>query len=199
MNSTKHRASLLVSVIAFVAGDASAQTMNLKAAEARDRQGSLYLWLPVVENYRVMYFYQLEKNNPAYKGSFNSLANVARVFTHEDRAIQRLNSDTPYSFLWLDLRAEPQVLSIPDIELGRYYVWQTVDAYINILPYFGTRTRLVKKFKRPIFTELTAPIVSPLSCIPPRYAPYAPSLRGHDWGGMTHGLEATAGVHQGIR
>jgi hypothetical protein len=50
MNSTKHQASLLVSVIAFVAGDASAQTTNLKADESRDRQGSLYLWHPVVEN-----------------------------------------------------------------------------------------------------------------------------------------------------
>ena len=31
------------------------------------------------------------------------------------------NSDTPYSFAWLDLRAEPMVISVPAVDPKRYY------------------------------------------------------------------------------
>jgi hypothetical protein len=37
------------------------------------------------------------------------------------------------------------------------------------------------------------------SCIPPRYTPYSPPMSGNGWGGMTHELEAAAGVDHGFR
>src|SRR5262249_57632512 len=43
------------------------------------------------------------------------------LFTYEDTAIVTPNSATPYSFLWMDLRAEPIVLSVPAVEKNRYY------------------------------------------------------------------------------
>jgi hypothetical protein len=37
---------------------------------------------------------------------YNTLFNIPHVFTPDDKAIQTPNSDTPYSWIGLDLRAE---------------------------------------------------------------------------------------------
>ena len=41
--------------------------------------------------------------------------------------MQTPNSDTPYSFLGLDLRAEPVVITVPAIEKSRYFSVQFID------------------------------------------------------------------------
>jgi hypothetical protein len=63
---------------------------------------------------------------------------VARVFTPQDKAIQTPNSDTPYSFLGADLRAEPLVISVPAIQ-DRYYSLQFIDMYTHNFAYVGSR------------------------------------------------------------
>jgi hypothetical protein len=79
--------------------------------------------VPMVDSYRTMYAFSIDKNNPQYKGPFNSILNIARVFTPVDTAFVTPNSDTPYTFAGLDLRAEPVVIVIPKIEKERYYVF----------------------------------------------------------------------------
>jgi hypothetical protein len=69
-------------------------------------------------NYAVMYEYAVDKTSGQYKAPFNQIANEARVFTYKDTAVVT-NSDTPYSMLWLDLRAEPMVISVPAVEKAR--------------------------------------------------------------------------------
>jgi hypothetical protein len=69
--------------------------------------------LPIVMNYGVMYEFTIDKTSSQYKAPFNAMFNEARVFTYEDTAVVTPNSDTPYSMLWLDLRAEPIVISEP--------------------------------------------------------------------------------------
>jgi hypothetical protein len=64
------------------------------------------LGLPIVMNYGVMYEFTIDKTSSQYKAPFNAMFNEARVFTYEDTAVVTPNSDTPYSMLWLDLRAE---------------------------------------------------------------------------------------------
>src|SRR5216684_3705093 len=44
------------------------------------------------------------------------------------------------AFIWADLRAEPLVLGVPEIEKGRYYSLQFVDLYTYNFAYVGTRT-----------------------------------------------------------
>lgn len=64
---------------------------------------------------------------------------MARVFTPDDKAIQTPNSDTPYSQLGADLRREPLVLSVPDVESDRYYSLQFIDLYTHNFAYVGSR------------------------------------------------------------
>src|SRR2546430_13067780 len=68
-----------------------------------------------------MYEYAVDKNSGQYKAPFNQINNEARVFTYKDTSVITPNSDTPYSILWTDLRAEPIVLSVPAVEKSRYY------------------------------------------------------------------------------
>ena len=49
------------------------------------------------------------------------------------------NVDTPYSFLWMDLRTEPLVLGVPDIKDERYYSIQLIDLYHFTFNYIGSR------------------------------------------------------------
>jgi hypothetical protein len=71
---------------------------------------------------------------------WNHLTNIHKVYTPADVAVQSANSDTPYSWMGLDLRAEPIVISLPAIEKKRYYDVQIWDAYTYIIGYAGSRT-----------------------------------------------------------
>ncbi|HEY5248576.1 MAG TPA: DUF1254 domain-containing protein, partial [Dermatophilaceae bacterium] len=74
-----------------------------------------------------------------FKAPWNELLNVPRVYTAEDRAIVSPNSDTPYSMVGMDLRAEPIVLTVPPIEDERYFSIQLIDAYTHNFDYIGSR------------------------------------------------------------
>src|SRR4029077_9074290 len=100
--------------------DSSAVALSKEETKAIAEEGFIY-GLPIVMNYGVMYEYSVDKNSGQYKAPFNQIKNEARVFTYKDTAVVTPNSDTPYSFAWLDLRAEPIVLSVPAVEKGRYY------------------------------------------------------------------------------
>lgn len=94
---------------------------------------------PLVDSYRIQYSYFIDTNDPEYKGGWNEVHNTARVYTPDDRAIQSPNSDTPYSFVGADLRGEPVVLSVPEIEKDRYYSIQFIDWYTFNFAYVGSR------------------------------------------------------------
>ena len=95
---------------------------------------------PLVDNYRVNHSYFVDSKSPEFKAPWNTINNVARVFTPEDKSIQTPNSDTPYSMLGLDLRAEPIVLTIPPIDKDRYFSVQLIDSYTHNFDYIGSRT-----------------------------------------------------------
>lgn len=111
------------------------------ADEVRTIAREAYLYAnPVVDGYRIFYAYFIDSDNPEFKAPLNHLVNLARVYTHEDRAVQTPNSDTPYSFLGMDLRAEPLVLAVPPIAGDRYFSIQLNDIYTYIFGYIGSRT-----------------------------------------------------------
>jgi hypothetical protein len=129
------RTLLKISVAAAVLREIPAFAQD-QAATIRDAYIYTY---PMVKNYLTMYQYAVEKDGSQYKGPFNEIASVARVYTPEDTAIITPNSDTPYSFIVFDLRAEPVVVTMPAIETNRYYSLQLIDLYTNNVDYVGTR------------------------------------------------------------
>jgi hypothetical protein len=94
----------------------------------------------MVMNYKTMWNYVVDEDSPEYKGPFNEVSCEARLYTPEDKAIVTPNADTPYCIFWMDLRAEPQILSIPEIEDERYYSFQLIDLYTHNYAYVGTLT-----------------------------------------------------------
>jgi hypothetical protein len=114
---------------------------GVSAQEARQIARDAYVYgVPMVSMYGTMFAFSVDKTNKEYKGPFNSILNIARVFTPDDTAFVTPNSDTPYTFLGLDLRAEPVVITLPAIEKGRYFVFQMLDLYTFNFDYLGTRT-----------------------------------------------------------
>jgi hypothetical protein len=94
---------------------------------------------PMIGSYKAMYQFFIDKASSQYKGPLNQLFNEARVFTPKDTAVVTPNSDTPYSFVGMDLRAEPMVICVPEIEKSRYYSIQLVDMYTFNFGYIGSR------------------------------------------------------------
>jgi hypothetical protein len=141
MNSTTLRclACTMAVLASFLGTVARAQT-SVTPAEARAIAKEAYIYgFPLVDNYRIQHAYFVDRANPEYKAPWNHLVNTPRVYTPEDKAVQTPNSDTPYSFVGMDLRAEPLVLTVPAVEKERYYSIQLIDAYTHNFDYIGSR------------------------------------------------------------
>lgn len=131
--------SVLITILLFVS--CSQPQKKLTPDEIKQIAKEAYIYgFPLVMNYKTMYMYAINKNSPEYKGTFNELSCEARLFTPEDKAVVTPNSDTPYCMFWVDLRNEPQVLSVPEIEPKRYYSFQLIDLYTHNFAYIGTLT-----------------------------------------------------------
>jgi hypothetical protein len=94
---------------------------------------------PMIAAYKAMYEFNVDKSSPQFKVGFNAIWNDSKTFTPKDTAIVTPNSDTPYSMLQADLRAEPVVFCVPAVEKKRYYSVQIVDLYSFNYGYVGSR------------------------------------------------------------
>lgn len=133
------RASALVGVAAL-ARPALAQTIRPGIIGAAEIAEAAFIFgLPIVMNYAIMYEFAIDRAGSQFKAPFNSIYNEANVATWRDTAVVTPNSDTPYSILWLDLRAEPMVVSVPDVPAGRYFSVQICDGNTYNVGYIGSR------------------------------------------------------------
>jgi hypothetical protein len=119
--------------------DPPATVLTKEEARAIAKEAYIY-GFPLVDGYRIQYSYFVDRQNPEFKASWNQIVNTPRVYTPADTAIQTPNSDTPYSFVGLDLRTEPIVLTVPVIDKSRYFSVQLIDAYTFNFDYIGSRT-----------------------------------------------------------
>src|SRR5271155_31670 len=146
------RASLAVALSTFLIAGCGSKNDAINQAEKTEKnrpsiaetkdiaeQGFIF-GLPLVMNYAIMNAYSINRSSPAFTAPFNQILNEPRVYTPKDRAIPLPNSDTPYSVLFMDLRAEPIVLSLPAVEKGRYYSVMLCDGNTFNYGYIGTRT-----------------------------------------------------------
>jgi hypothetical protein len=127
-------------VIAAVLALTTARAAEITPAETKAiaEEGLIY-GLPIVMNYAVMYEYAVDRDSGQFKAPFNEIKNEPRVYTYKDTAVITPNSDTPYSFAWMDLRAEPMVLSVPAVEKSRYYSVMLCDGNTYNYGYIGSR------------------------------------------------------------
>jgi hypothetical protein len=113
---------------------------SITPADARAIAKEAFIYgFPMAANYLTMYKQAIDKSSPDYRGAFNAVTSSKSVATPEDKFVVTPNSDTPYSYLWMDLRAEPIVVTVPKIEPNRYYTGQMVDLYTYNFAYLGTR------------------------------------------------------------
>jgi hypothetical protein len=115
-----------------------AKKPDFKATRAIAEEAYIYAF-PMIAGYKALYQFNVDKTSSQYKGPFNTIANDSQVFTYKDTAIVTPNSDTPYSMVQADLRAEPIVLCVPNVDPKRYYSVQLVDMYAQNYGYIGSR------------------------------------------------------------
>lgn len=132
--------TILSLIVLFFAG-CSSPSKEITPEEARAIAKEAYIYAnPIVDSYRILYSYFVDRSSKDFKANWNEIKNIPRVYTHEDRAVQTPNSDTPYSWLALDLRSEPMVLTVPPMNDGRYFSIQLIDLYTHNFAYIGSRT-----------------------------------------------------------
>src|SRR5712671_6945765 len=129
--------ALTLTVLGAMPGIARAQGATGKAKTAEE---AFIYGFPMVMNYAVFYDYFIDRSSPSYKAPINRLYNTANVYTPKDTTVVTPNSDTPYSFVAMDLRAEPYVICNPEIEKSRYFSVQLIDMYTFNYGYMGSRT-----------------------------------------------------------
>jgi len=66
---------------------------------------------------------------PDYVGKFNVFRHQDGLPSPQDTSVRRKSYDAPYSWAWLDLRAEPVVMQLPAVAAGRFFVVQLYDVW----------------------------------------------------------------------
>ena len=140
MNTKQTIFSFMLAIL-IIGLSLSSYSQKLRPKEAKQIAKEAYIYgLPMVLNYKTMYMYSVNEKSPEYKGPLNHLACEARLFTPEDKAVVTPNADTPYCMGWVDIRQDPMVISVPEMESGRYYSLQLVDLYTHNFAYIGSLT-----------------------------------------------------------
>ncbi|MBL7471549.1 DUF1254 domain-containing protein [Robertkochia sediminum] len=113
----------------------------LSPEQAKEIAKEAYVYgFPMVVNYKTMNMYVLDENSPEYKGDFNQMVCDARLLGPKDKTVVTPNSDTPYCMLWVDMRSEPVVISIPEVDPDRFFHFQLIDLYTHNFAYLGSLT-----------------------------------------------------------
>jgi hypothetical protein len=113
---------------------------SVTPAEARAIAKEAYIWgYALVDDHRIQYPYFIDKSHPEYKGDWNSIGHNTRLYTPADTTIQTINSDTLYSFIGVDVRDEPIVITVPQVDKARYYGCSLFDLWGHC-DMLGTRT-----------------------------------------------------------
>jgi hypothetical protein len=115
------------------------QAESVSKDEAKEIATDAYLYAyPMLYNYKTLFQQAVDPSFPGYVGGFNRFRHYSRGFTPADKDIVTPSNDTPYSWVWLDLRTEPMVVSVP-ASPDRYYVLQWFDLYTHNFAYLGSR------------------------------------------------------------
>ena len=106
---------------------------QLTPDEARAIAKEAYIFTyPLVMMYRTMYLQSIDTKSKSYSGGFGKWLHLG-TSSPKDTDIVSPNNDSPYSYAWVDLRAEPWVVTLPKIEKSRFYTSQWDDLWGFVL------------------------------------------------------------------
>ena len=111
---------------------------DLNKADAKSIAKEAYTFAyPLVMYYRTMYMQAIDATSSSYSGGFGKWLHLG-TSSPNDIDIVTPNNDSPYSYAWLDLRAEPWVLTLPKIDSKRFYTSQWDDLWGFVLDNAGS-------------------------------------------------------------
>ena len=128
----------LLSICAALFATNSWAQDKVTPAEARKIAREAYIFnYPLVMYYSTMYNQAIDTKSKSYSGGFGKWLHLG-TSSPKDTDIVAPNNDSPYSYAWVDLRAEPWVLTIPKIEKNRFYTSQWDDLWGFVLDNAGS-------------------------------------------------------------
>ena len=106
---------------------------KVTADEARAIAKEAYIFnYSLVMMYRTMYIQAIDTKSKSYSGGFGEWLHLG-TSSPKDTDIVSPNNDSPYSYAWVDTRAEPWVVTLPKIEKSRFYTSQWDDLWGFVL------------------------------------------------------------------
>ena len=123
---------LCISLLSISMANPAELTTDCDQARELARQAYIFAY-PMLEHYKTMSVQAIKL------GLFNQFYHSKMLRGPDYKDVVRPNNDNIYSALWLDLRSEPFVVSVPAVE-DRYYSFQMIDMYTHNFAYVGTRS-----------------------------------------------------------
>jgi hypothetical protein len=131
--------AVLAAATAFTAAPAAQAEVTPEQASELGREAYRY-GIPLLEYLRIRREMTSVRADDGHGNApVNAIANASAFATPDDRTVVAPNHDTFYSLAHLDLGKGPIVLSHPDMG-RRYFDFEFVDPYTNVIGYVGTRT-----------------------------------------------------------
>ncbi|MBM4325731.1 MAG: DUF1254 domain-containing protein [Deltaproteobacteria bacterium] len=119
----------------------SAETQGVSEKEANEIaiEAYIYFYPLVTMDITRRQVTNIEAGKMYGRGPMNTFSHMRAFPPAEFREIVRPNFDTLYSNGWLDLTAEPVIVSTPDTE-GRHYLLPMMDMWTDVFAVVGKRT-----------------------------------------------------------
>ena len=115
------------------------------AADAKNIASDAYLQTyPLLQTARELDREMNTADAADYVGKFNVFRHQDGLPSPKDASIRRKSYDAPYSWAWLDLRAEPMVVQMPAIPAGRFAVMQFYDLWGHNLAHVDAKNAATK-------------------------------------------------------
>jgi len=114
--------------------------MSITTDDARRIAHEAYRYAyPMLMAYGLMHAQLFQTTNSMHQG-MNRLHHFRQLGGPKFlNSIPWINNDTPYGAGWLDLRAEPFVLHLPEFPHNRFHNVQLIDLFTHNFAFFGTR------------------------------------------------------------
>ena len=115
---------------------AASQTALANAIPDKLAEDAFIYAYSIDEAYKFFYETAVETDTP-----LNRFQNIRHIADDTYTAHVTINNDTLHLMGWLDVAAEPVIVSIPDMDKGRYWILHTMDMGHYTTSMIGSRLR----------------------------------------------------------